>query len=43
MIDNKITDYKIAFIGWNPFQFIQIRDLASALPGSVFVIEKKKK
>ncbi len=42
MIDNKITDYKIAFIGWNPFQFIQIRDLASALPGSVFVIEKKK-
>ena len=37
----KENNYKIAFVGWNPFQFIQVRDLASAMPNAVFVIEKR--
>ena len=34
--------YRIAFIGWNPFQFIHIKRLASFIPSSVFIIEKKE-
>lgn len=37
-----VESYSIGFIGWNPFQFLHVRDLASAIPGSVFVIEKRK-
>jgi CDP-glycerol glycerophosphotransferase (TagB/SpsB family) len=33
--------YKIAFIGWNPFQFIHIRLLASKILNSVFILEKR--
>jgi len=33
--------YSIAFVGWNPFQFIQIKQLAKAIPGSVFLLEKR--
>ncbi|MDI9221128.1 CDP-glycerol glycerophosphotransferase family protein [Pantoea sp. EA-12] len=32
----------IAFIGWNPFQFIHIKHLASKIDNCTFVIEKKK-
>lgn len=32
----------IAFIGWNPFQFIHIKDLAKKIEGCVFVLEKRK-
>ena len=39
---NNTLSYSIAFIGWNPFQFIQIQKLAASLPGAVFVIEKRK-
>jgi len=39
---NNSESYSIAFVGWNPFQFIQIKQLAASMPGSVFVIEKKK-
>jgi UDP-N-acetylglucosamine 2-epimerase len=40
----KIEDniYKIAFIGWNPFQFLHIKVLASKIPSSVFILEKRK-
>lgn len=37
-----MNNYKIAFIGWNPFQFIHIKLLASKLPGSVFILEKRR-
>jgi len=37
-----IKKYKIAFIGWNPFQFIHIKDFAKAIPNSVFILEKRK-
>ena len=37
-----LNQYKIAFIGWNPFQFIQIKELAMALPNAIFILEKKK-
>ncbi len=37
-----MSNYKIAFIGWNPFQFIHIKLLASKLPGSVFILEKRR-
>jgi hypothetical protein len=33
---------RIGFVGWNPFQFIHIKKLASTFPGSCFVIEKRK-
>jgi len=42
MIERK-KNYKIAFTGWNPFQFIHIRKLALALEGSVFIVEKRNK
>lgn len=42
MIGQK-KNYKIAFTGWNPFQFIHIKKLASVLEGSVFIIEKRNK
>lgn len=32
---------KVGFIGWNPFQFLHIKELAKAIPGAVFIIEKK--
>lgn len=37
-----MNNYKIAFIGWNPFQFIHIKFLASKLEGSVFILEKRR-
>ena len=37
-----MSNYKIAFIGWNPFQFIHIKFLASKLKGSVFILEKRR-
>ena len=37
-----MNNYKIAFIGWNPFQFIHIKSLASKIPGSVFILEKRR-
>lgn len=37
-----MNKYKIAFIGWNPFQFIHIKLLASKIPGSVFILEKRR-
>lgn len=37
-----MNEYKIAFIGWNPFQFIHIKLLASKIPGSVFILEKRR-
>lgn len=33
---------QIAFIGWNPFQFIHVAEIARALPGSYFLVEKRK-
>lgn len=33
---------RIGFIGWNPFQFFHIKALAESIPGSCFVIEKRK-
>ena len=39
---SNIKNYKIAFIGWNPFQFIHIKKLASSLPNAVFILEKRK-
>lgn len=32
---------KVAFIGWNPFQFLHVKDLASSIPGAIFIIEKR--
>ncbi|MGE6341850.1 CDP-glycerol glycerophosphotransferase family protein [Psychrobacter sp. NPDC078929] len=37
-----MNKYKVAFIGWNPFQFIHIKLLASKIPGSVFILEKRR-
>ena len=37
-----MNNYKVAFIGWNPFQFIHIKLLASKIPGSVFILEKRR-
>jgi hypothetical protein len=36
-----LNKYKIAFIGWNPFQFLHIYDLAKEIPNSVFILEKR--
>ncbi|EMO0768512.1 CDP-glycerol glycerophosphotransferase family protein [Escherichia coli] len=33
---------RVGFIGWNPFQFLHIKDLAQRIPGAVFIIEKRK-
>lgn len=33
---------KIAFIGWNPFQFRHIESIAKKLKNSFFILEKKK-
>ncbi len=33
---------RIAFIGWNHFQYTQIEDLAESIPNSVFILEIKK-
>jgi UDP-N-acetylglucosamine:LPS N-acetylglucosamine transferase len=33
---------KIAFIGWNPFQFAHVKNLAENLNWSCFIIEKRK-
>ena len=32
---------KVGFIGWNPFQFLHVKELAKAIPGAVFIIEKR--
>lgn len=32
----------VGFVGWNPFQFLHVKELAKAIPGSVFIIEKGK-
>ena len=37
-----IAKYKIAFIGWNSFQFLQVKQLASSIPNSIFLLEKRK-
>ncbi len=37
-----INQYKLIFIGWNPFQFMHIEDLAYSFLGSVFVLEDRK-
>lgn len=37
-----MNNYKIAFIGWNPFQFIHIKSLASKIQGSVFILENRR-
>ncbi|OAT49937.1 Cps2A family protein [Kluyvera georgiana ATCC 51603] len=36
-----VENPKVGFIGWNPFQFLHIKDLANAISGSVFIVEKK--
>lgn len=36
------TPYKIAFLGWNPFQLAHIKPLLLALPESVFFLEQRK-
>lgn len=33
---------RIGFVGWNPFQFLHIKKLASTFPGACFVIEKRQ-
>jgi hypothetical protein len=33
---------KIAFVGWNPFQFLHFRNVASLLPGASLLIEDRK-
>ena len=37
-----IKKYKVAFVGWNPFQFLHIKALALAIPNAVFILEKRK-
>lgn len=37
-----MNNYKIAFIGWNPFQFIHFKLLASKFEGSVFILDKRR-
>ena len=37
----KIHNYKIAFVGWNPFQLLQVKTLLLSMPNSVFIIEKR--
>lgn len=37
-----LDDYKIAFVGWNPFQLLHVKNLLLSLPKSVFVIEKRR-
>ncbi len=32
---------KVAFIGWNPFQFLHVKDLASSIHRAIFIIEKE--
>ena len=32
----------VGFVGWNPFQFLHVKELAKAIPGAVFIIEKRK-
>jgi hypothetical protein len=38
---HQIQPYKVAFIGWNPFQLIHIHDLAKQIPNSVFILEQR--
>ena len=38
---NKVYDYKIAFVGWNPFQLLHVKTLLLSLPNSVFIVEKR--
>jgi hypothetical protein len=33
---------KVAFIGWNTFQYLQIRALAESIPGAVFILEERR-
>lgn len=37
-----VEHHQIAFIGWNPFQFLHVKDLAKSIPGCIFVVEKRK-
>lgn len=37
----EIDNYKIAFVGWNPFQLLHVKTLLLSMPNSVFVIEKR--
>ncbi len=39
---NPSRAFNIAFIGWNPFQLLHALPVAKQLPGSCFVIEKRK-
>ena len=33
---------RIAFVGWNPFQFRHIKNIAKLIPGSIFLVEDRK-
>ena len=33
---------RIAFVGWNPFQFRHIENISDRLPGSFYIVEKRK-
>jgi hypothetical protein len=37
----KLNNYKIAFIGWNPFQLIHVKSLLLSMPHARFIIEKR--
>ena len=37
-----IDNYKIAFVGWNPFQLLHVKNLLLSMPNSVFIIEKRR-
>lgn len=35
------TSYRIAFTGWNPFQFRHVKNIAKCIPGSMFIVEDR--
>ena len=39
---NALLDKKIAFVGWNPFQFTHFQPLAKAIPNACFVVEVRQ-
>ena len=40
-MSQSLKNYTIAFVGWNPFQFLHIKHLAQQLPNTVFVLEQR--
>lgn len=38
----KVPVPTVGFVGWNPFQLMQVRRLIQAMPGSSFVLESRK-